>query len=99
MNRRSITAPAQPAEVAALHRAGLALTARMGRCARCGRQAKTKLQRMNEAQARVSDRNQSGCGRSFHRARRGKLTSEVTNAAAPADLRTPGWSRERTVRV
>src|SRR5947209_4102265 len=99
MNRWSTTAPVRPANVAALHRAGLALTNRIGRCAFFRRQPKTKLQRINDAQASVSDSNQSGCGRSLHRARRGKQTSEVTNAVVPADLRTPGWSRERTPRV
>src|ERR1044071_9890643 len=99
MNKRSITAPARPANVAALHRAGLPWTARIDRCAFCGCQPKTKLQRMNEAQARVSDSNQSECGRSLHSARRGKQRTEVINAAVPADLRTPGWSRERTPRA
>src|SRR2546422_7458591 len=96
MNRWSIAAPARPAKVATPHTAVLARTHRIGRCAFCGRQPKTKLQRMNDAQVSVSDSNQSGRGRSLQRARRGKLTSEVINAAMPADLRTPGWRTERT---
>src|SRR5947207_3242217 len=99
MNEWSTTAPARPASVAALHRAHLGFKASIDRCVSWGRQPRTKLHRMNDAQASVRDSNQSGCERPLHSARRGMQTSEVINAAVPADLRTPGWSRERIRRA